>query len=101
MVDREQVHLAGEAGDFRWLERGIVDRRSDQSKAGPLSSGGCAGRRDGYAAVSEVYDRVGLGFGLRIERQRRRIQGVVRVFAAAQYSCGGEVPGNIDNYRGS
>ena len=46
---------------------------------GCLSTGWC----NGYAAVSEIHDRLGVDFGLWIVGQCRRFQGFVRLFSIA------------------
>ena len=53
--------------------------------------GDSAGRRDGHAAVPQVHDRLELDRGLRLERQRGRVQGALRLLAAAQHQAGREV----------
>ncbi len=84
MADREQVHDDLTAGYDRRLERGAAGGRGDEPAAGAVCRGRPAGGRDGHAALPQVHHRLELDCRLRLERQRRRVQGALRLFAAAQ-----------------
>ncbi len=88
VADRQQVHVAGEAGGAGRLERRPAGRRRDQPAARPVPRRHSAGRRDGHAALPQVHDRLELDCRLRLERQRRGVQGALRLFAAAQHQGG-------------
>ena len=85
VADREQVHQSVEAGRPGRLERRAAGRRGDQPAPRSVPRRHSAGRRDGHAALPQVHDRLELDRRLRLERQRRGVQGAARLFAAAQH----------------
>ena len=85
VADRQQVHVAGAAGGPGRLERRPAGGRRHQPAAGPVPRRHPAGRRDGHAAVPQVHDRLELDCRLRLQRQRRGVQGALRLLAAAQH----------------
>ena len=72
-----------------------------QPASRPVPRRDSAGRRDGHAPLPQVHDRLQLDRGLRVQREPRRVQGALRLLAAAQHQSGGEVPGDADHDRGS
>ena len=68
MADRQQVYLDAEAGHLRRKQRRLVGWRLPNPAAGSFRGGSAGGGRHGYAAVSEVHHRLGLGLGLWLVR---------------------------------
>ena len=74
--DCQQIHLVGQAGDQRRLERRPAGRRLRGAASRPLCCLPAAGRRAGHAALPQVHDRLGLGRGVRYVGER----GAVRLY---------------------
>ncbi len=67
--DRGALHLTAQAGDRRRLERRVVDRHCPQSTARAVRRRAAGRRCDGYVALPQVHDRLGVGDGVRVGRQ--------------------------------
>ena len=73
--DRQQIHVEGEAGDRRRIERRPARRSLGMTQRPDLVRGSIAGRRrDGHAALPPVHLRLGLGRGVRQQRQRGAVR---------------------------
>ena len=91
MADRQQIHVAEKAGDCRRQQRRLARRRVPDAAARPVRRGAAGGRRDGHAALSQVHHRLGVDERLRLGGQRGRVQGALRLFAAAQHQARHEI----------
>ena len=93
--------VAGAAGGAGRLERRPAGGRRHQPAAGAVPRGDSAGRRHGHAAVPQVHDRLELDRRLRLERQRRGVQGALRLLTAPQHQDRRQVSRDAHHHRRS
>ncbi len=94
VADREQVHESEEAGDPGRQQRRPARRRGDDATPRALRCRAAGGRRHGHAAFPQVHGRTFLDRRLRLGRQRRRVQGALRLFAVPQHPQGHALSGH-------
>jgi prolyl oligopeptidase len=64
MADRQQGHIAIEAGDWWWQQWRLVSRCCADPAPRPVCGSDTAGGRARHAAFSQIHDRLGLDFRL-------------------------------------
>ncbi len=94
-----KVYFCAESCDPRWFERRAARRRRRIAASGSFRRRNSPGRCARHAALPRLHDRQGVGIGLRLGRQCRRVQGDVCVLAAAQHQVRRELSGDADHYR--
>jgi prolyl oligopeptidase PreP (S9A serine peptidase family) len=88
MADRQRLHRARETGHPRWQQRRAAGRGLHGAATRSVRGGVAGGRRAGHAPLQQVYDRLGVGVGLRFAAGSGRVQGAPRLLAAAQLDAG-------------
>ena len=84
-----KIHLSRKTRDCRRQQWRAAGRRVHRPNVPIFSARRSRSRCDGHAALSQVHDWLGVDLGLRLCRQRRRIQGAVR----ATHRCTTSSPG--------